>query len=393
MFLEEASNGTENSDEEEDEEGEEDEEMEEEEFEQVVYNKYLEGRNYKFSGDHLSSSVSRLKELQKNESITILPAAKGNATVVLSTVDYIAKEENLLLDPIYKNIRNNRIKNAEKKDFDPNRLKNTSAILLAKDSPNIPLLPTVSAVGSATHPLVRYIAQEKRDLVGGAEHHVKNARDFIDRIREIELQPGNILVSFDVTSLFTKVPVDEALEELHRRLIAEDKDESLMNLAKVCIKSTFFAFRDEFYEQTKGAAMGSALYTVLANIYMEAFENKALESTTLKPKCWHLYIDDNYIILPHGRNTVVDFLDHINGIHPDIQFIMEVEKKASLLFLDFLVERKSDGTLGHRKRNIKTVFSTVKKVAAAIPKTCNNDQLQAPGVYNTVFLALVERST
>ncbi|XP_018566090.1 uncharacterized protein LOC108907059 [Anoplophora glabripennis] len=35
-----------------------------------------------------------------------------------------------------------------------------------------------------------------------------------------------------------------------------------------------------------------------------------------------------------------------------------------------------------KKRNINTVFSTVRQVAAAFPKTCNNDQLQGPGVYS-----------
>ncbi|XP_018577806.2 uncharacterized protein LOC108916090 [Anoplophora glabripennis] len=35
-----------------------------------------------------------------------------------------------------------------------------------------------------------------------------------------------------------------------------------------------------------------------------------------------------------------------------------------------------------KKRNINTVFSTVRKVAAAFPKTCNNNQLQGPGVYS-----------
>ncbi|XP_023310001.1 uncharacterized protein LOC108904855 [Anoplophora glabripennis] len=35
-----------------------------------------------------------------------------------------------------------------------------------------------------------------------------------------------------------------------------------------------------------------------------------------------------------------------------------------------------------KKRNINTVFNTVRKVVAAFPKTCNNDQLQGPGVYN-----------
>ncbi|XP_018574492.1 uncharacterized protein LOC108913427 [Anoplophora glabripennis] len=115
-----------------------------------------------------------------------------------------------------------------------------------------------------------------------------------------------------------------------------------MDLAKVCIKSTFFAFQYQFYEQTEGAVMGSPLSPVLANIYIEAFEKKALESTTLKPKCWYRYVDDTFIISPQGRNTVADFLDHVHGIHPDIQFTMEVEKNPALPFLDVLVERKPD---------------------------------------------------
>ncbi|XP_018569905.1 uncharacterized protein LOC108909916 [Anoplophora glabripennis] len=121
-----------------------------------------------------------------------------------------------------------------------------------------------------------------------------------------------------------------------------------MDLAEVYIKSTFFAFRDQFYEETEGAAMGSPLSPVLVNIYMEALEKKALESTTLKPKCWYRYVDDTFIIWPHRRNNVADFLDHIDGIHLDIQFTMEVDKNAALSFLDVLVERKPDGTLGHR---------------------------------------------
>ncbi|XP_018564785.1 uncharacterized protein LOC108906108 [Anoplophora glabripennis] len=81
---------------------------------------------------------------------------------------------------------------------------------------------------------------------------------------------------------------------------------------------------------------------------MEAFEKKALESTTLKPKCWYRCVDDTFIIWPHGRNTAADFLVYISGIHPYIQFTMEVEKNAVLPFLDVLIERTQGGTLGHR---------------------------------------------
>lgn len=97
--------------------------------------------------------------------------------------------------------------------------------------PNVPLRPIVSAAESATHALAPYVAREIKDLVGKTEHRIRNTEDFIEKIKTIQLQPNDILVSFDVTSLFTKVPVEEALDELHRRLTSANRDTNLAELA------------------------------------------------------------------------------------------------------------------------------------------------------------------
>ena len=52
----------------------------------------------------------------------------------------------------------------------------------------------------------------------------------------------------------------------------------LFHLIKLCLKSMYFRFSDLFYEQVKGAAMGSPLSPVVANLYMEAFEKQTLEA-------------------------------------------------------------------------------------------------------------------
>lgn len=93
--------------------------------------------------------------------------------------------------------------------------------------------------------------------------------------------------------------------------------------------------------------MGSPLSPVVANIFMEAFEKEVLDSAPLKPKCWFRYIDDTFIIWPHGRNTLTDFLTHLNAHHPDIQFTMEIESNGQLPFLDVLVTRLPNRELGH----------------------------------------------
>ena len=86
------------------------------------------------------------------------------------------------------------------------------------------------------------------------------------------------MVSFDVTSLFTKVPIDAALDVISQ-LLREDSSlidrtpipaSDLCLPIKLCLKSTYFQFQDTFFEQLEGAAMGSPLSPVVANLYMEA---------------------------------------------------------------------------------------------------------------------------
>ena len=48
-------------------------------------------------------------------------------------------------------------------------------------------------------------------LAGKVSSHVRNSVDFMQRIHQTSLAETNIMLSFDAVSLFTNVPVDEAL--------------------------------------------------------------------------------------------------------------------------------------------------------------------------------------
>lgn len=100
--------------------------------------------------------------------------------------------------------------------------------------------------------------------------------------------------------------------------------------------------------------MGSPLSPVIANLFMEDFEEKALRTATLKPKLWLRYVDDTFVIWTHGKDRLTEFLNHLNNIHEKIQFTMETEDRGQLPFLDVLVIKKEDGTLGHTVYRKKT---------------------------------------
>ena len=129
--------------------------------------------------------------------------------------------------------------------------------------------------------MARELAKIIKPLVGTSEHHVNNTKEFADKIKKTKLEEGECITSYDVTPLFTSVPVSSAFEIIKNKL-EQDTDlpnrskmtaDNIIELLGFCLNNTYFLFQDVFYEQTKGAAMESPVSPIVANIYMEAFEN------------------------------------------------------------------------------------------------------------------------
>lgn len=156
------------------------------------------------------------------------------------------------------------------------------------------------------------------------------------------MEEKNILVSFDVVSLFTKVPLNVALVHI-RKIFPED----IANLFKHYLTTTYFSYDNKIYEQLDGVAMGSPFSPVVVGFFMEQFEQQAISTANYKPKIWYRYVDDTFVVWSHGREKLEEFLQHINSIHENIKFTMETEnEKMELAFLDVLVTRK-EGRVGH----------------------------------------------
>ena len=162
---------------------------------------------------------------------------------------------------------------------------------------------------------------------------------------KIKTKTNDILVSFDIVSLFTNVPVQDTLNIIRK---SDRISTNLLPLIEHCLTSTYFQFQGEFFEQTSGAAMGSPILPIIANIFMEHFENQILKNASLKPSIWFRYVDDTFVIWSHGRDTLPQFLAFLNSQHLNIQFTMEVEQNNQIPFLDVLVRRNGDGTLSHQ---------------------------------------------
>ena len=179
-------------------------------------------------------------------------------------------------------------------------------------------------------------------LVGTISHsHVKHNVDLTEKLNGLKISFDFKLVSFDVTSLFTRVPVLDLLaflgDELKKHNIALPVH-IIINLIKLCVVDSKFVFNGEFYNQNFGMAMSNPLSPVLSNLFMEFFERELLPSILPKDAIWYRYVDDILCIWPIAHD-LDDFLPKLNNLVPSIKFTTEIEQNNMLPFLDVTIYR------------------------------------------------------
>jgi hypothetical protein len=85
--------------------------------------------------------------------------------------------------------------------------------------------------------------------------------------------------------------------------------------------------------------MESSLSSIVSNIYMEYLEKLALTLAQHKPSLWLCYVDDTFVVWPHGPEQLQNFLSHLNSLRPTIQFTMEIRVRQWDFFFGWRGER------------------------------------------------------
>jgi hypothetical protein len=159
------------------------------------------------------------------------------------------------------------------------------------------------------------------------------------------------MASFDVTSLFTNIPLDEMINLCMDKLFANQikvrnlTKKQFRRLLNTAVKENHFMFEGRMFDQLDGVAMGSSLGPILANIFMSQFETQALSQYGGNlPSTYRRYVDDTFLVF-ETKADVDSFFHYMNNKHANIKFTMEQEENHKLPFLDILITRHSDGTI------------------------------------------------
>ncbi|CAJ0964858.1 unnamed protein product [Ranitomeya imitator] len=316
-----------------------------------------------------------LHEIKNNKNLIIKPADKGGAIVVLDKSYYMEEIRTQLRDittytpipynPTFEIAKQIKlivthyqelgIIDSKLGDFLINRHPVTPFFYtLPKVHKNLwkpPGRPIVASINSLLSPLAITLEKILSPIVPNMKSFLKDTAHFLRLLRDLgPLPPQSVLVTMDVTSLYTSIGHQQGIEAVMKYLqehttFTTDKLSFCYDLLGLVLTKNFFLFEDQYYMQQKGTAMGSNVAPPYANIFMDFFENTFVYCHPLFTShvfFWQRYIDDVFLIWTGDVGALLDFHNDLNSCTPNIAFCIQHDCN-SINFLDTLVLIKAGG--------------------------------------------------
>ena len=313
-----------------------------------------------------------IKSLKNNRNIIIKPADKGSAVVILDKEYYINEGQRQLNDTKFyeKTTSNhtgevinrinlhihNMLQRGEISQNTCNYLttdndRTQQFYLLPKihkDASNPPGRPIVSGSGGPTEKISQLVDHFIGQIVPLSKSYVRDSTHLINILKDFNIQPGILLCTLDVTSSYTNIPHSEGIQSIKEMLAIHKPPDTLphnsyiIELLELVLTNNHFEFNGEFYHQLSGTAMGTKLAPSYANLFIAKFEDKYVYTYPLQPLLWKRFIDDIFPIWPHGKTSLVEFIEHLNTVHPTIKFTSEIsDTQKSFLDLSIYINQST----------------------------------------------------
>ena len=230
------------------------------------------------------------------------------------------------------------------------------------DSDDFSLRPIISSIGTYNYNLAKFLT-ELLDPVISKEHCVKDSFSFCEEMQQVSSK-DNFLVSYDVCTLFTSIPLQETIQ-IAVELFFQNNPQlkvtkhELKQLFNFATSGTHFIFNSSFYDQVDGVSMGSPLGPALANLFMGYHETKWLQEFDQgKFLMCKRYVDDIFCMFRNEKDAE-KFFEFLNCRHKNIKFTIAKESNKFLSFLDILIKNEGNrfSTSVYRKKTSIELFT------------------------------------
>ncbi|CAF4496047.1 unnamed protein product, partial [Rotaria sp. Silwood2] len=230
--------------------------------------------------------------------------------------------------------------------------------------PDISVRPIVASINAPARLISSFLDQLLTPIYNYLTKNITfiNGIDVVRKLKEYQQQgyltSTTLFVIFDVADLYTMIPRDGAIAALTRFCekyaingkIGTLKISTIIQLACAVLDTNSFAYKDKYYRQIKGGAMGSPFTMILANIYMLEWVQKLIQHKKIhhgiygRIKNTYRYIDDVFMTSNLVKEEILKLLDETTKTDSNIKITTTISQT-----LDYL-----DVTIENNNGNLKT---------------------------------------
>ena len=213
----------------------------------------------------------------------------------------------------------------------------------------MPFRPIVSSVNSPTYSISSLIADIlSKSYVDSNSYNVKDSFEFVEQFQNFQLPEGHKIISLDVKSLFTNIPLDLVLHILHRdwhriECHTQLSQSSFFKIIDFITNYNYFSFDNKIYSQIDGMAMGSPVSPIFANLVMDFYIDNVMKVLPFQFSFFKKYVDDLICGIP--EEAIEEVVDIFNSFHPNIQYTLTLETDGGVPFLDTQLFRNNNNQI------------------------------------------------
>jgi len=230
--------------------------------------------------------------------------------------------------------------------------------------------PIVNCKYTETYKISIFIDYFLQPLVQKSPSYIKDSFNFTAIINNINILDNDYLVTIDINSLYTNIPIDGAISAVKTMFTrfkdTRRPDSVIINLLKIILYNNDFSFNNENYLQKKGVAMGQRFAPSVANLYLTLWEENLFNLSPCKPLIWNRYIDDIFTIWRGDYNDLNRFLSLTNSIDSNITITSDIHT-SYCTFLDLHIF-KLNNQLCHKIHFKETNNHSLLDVSSNHPK-------------------------
>jgi len=212
--------------------------------------------------------------------------------------------------------------------------------------PNMPEgRPIVGDCGTESRRVSEYVDSFLKPLASTHASYIKDTYDFVNKIRNRRIDNKHILVTGDLTALYTNMNIDRTIAvvkdmfDQHPDLSRPDKE--LLELLEIALRNNDFSFCNKFFLQIFGTAMGKTFAPNCANIYLIEFDQKACSGFHITPEAFFRFLDDVFFLWPGTVEELKQYEQFLNSLIPDIKITLSYSD-TEVNFLDTTIFKHTE---------------------------------------------------